>query len=378
MFCKNCGTQFPDGQAFCPECGTAVQSVAPVNEVQQTVDNTVNEAANVANEAAGAVNEAAAGAYDAASGAYNEAAGAYNAAAGDYSYNTTPKAPMSAEAKKKLFKWIGIGAGAVLVLIILIVALHSSPKKTVKKYLKAFEKGNTKKMALCVLPKKSADTYTDKLYNMDAKEYYGYMDDASEALIKGLKSEKYKLKVDYEIKEVEKLGKLDKLDKEVRNKYGLKDDLDDFKDNKTLSKMLDKYYDIDIDKVKGVAAVKVKIKVNLGKEKFYSDTVLFLTFKYKGKWYILGAEGDENTQLFDEPLPDGAYSNLASAISNYDDKDVRTDLKDVVKDFNTEYKNFTKAASKSKSSSGKYDDDDDDDYKDYLDDAEDYLDGYDW
>ena len=364
MFCKNCGTQFPDGQAFCPECGTAVQSVAPVNEVQQTVDNTVNEAANVANEAAGAVNEAAAGAYDAASG--------------DYSYNTTPKAPMSAEAKKKLFKWIGIGAGAVLVLIILIVALHSSPKKTVKKYLKAFEKGNTKKMALCVLPKKSADTYTDKLYNMDAKEYYGYMDDASEALIKGLKSEKYKLKVDYEIKEVEKLGKLDKLDKEVRNKYGLKDDLDDFKDNKTLSKTLDKYYDIDIDKVKGVAAVKVKIKVNLGKEKFYSDTVLFLTFKYKGKWYIIGAEGDENTQLFDDPLPDGAYSNLASAISNYDDKDVRTDLKDVVKDFNTEYKNFTKAASKSKSSSGKYDDDDDDDYKDYLDDAEDYLDGYDW
>ena len=364
MFCKNCGTQFPDGQAFCPECGTAVQSVAPVNEVVETAENTVNEAAGTVtdayNTAADSTYDAASGAYPAANDAYNTASGSYDAgAAGDYYNAGAPKKPMS-EGAKKIIKWVCAGVGAIALVVILILVFSSSPKKTVKKYLKAFEKGNTKKMALCVLPKKSADTYTDKAYNMDAKEYYGYMDDASEALIKGLKSEKYKLKVDYEIKEVEKLGKLDKLDKEVRNKYGLKDDLDDFKDNKTLSKMLDKYYDIDIDKVKAVAAVKVKIKVTLGKEKFYSDTVLFLTFKYKGKWYILGAEGDENTQLFDEPLPDGAYSNLASAISNYDDKDVRTDLKDVVKDFNTEYKSFTKAASKSKSSSGKYDDDEDD------------------
>ena len=33
MFCTNCGSQFDDGNAFCPNCGTKVESVAqPVSE----------------------------------------------------------------------------------------------------------------------------------------------------------------------------------------------------------------------------------------------------------------------------------------------------------------------------------------------------------
>ena len=348
MFCKNCGTQFPDGQAFCPECGTAVQSVAPVEEVQQAVNNTVNEATNAANEAAGAYNETA--------GAVQNA---YSSANGDYSYNIPERTPMSAEAKKKLIKFIGIGAGAVLAFIILFIIFHGSPKKTVKKYFSAFEKGNTKKMVMCLMPKKSAETYIDDNYNMEPKEYYEYIDAASKVLLKGLKSEKYKLKVDVEIKEVEKLGKLDKLKSDVRDSYGFRD-LDDFKDDKSLAKMLDKQYDIDIDKVKAVAAVEAKVKLTIGKEKLDSDTGIFLTFKYKGKWYLL--QGD---------MPHSMYNSIVSMIQSYDDKDVRKDLKDVIKDYQDELKDFTKAKSKAKSKSSDYDIDD------LYDMADDYLDSKD-
>ena len=31
MFCTTCGTEFPDGNRFCPNCGTATEQ-APLNE----------------------------------------------------------------------------------------------------------------------------------------------------------------------------------------------------------------------------------------------------------------------------------------------------------------------------------------------------------
>ena len=39
MFCGKCGTQIPDGAAFCPSCGNTAGAQAPVtNEVQQQVN----------------------------------------------------------------------------------------------------------------------------------------------------------------------------------------------------------------------------------------------------------------------------------------------------------------------------------------------------
>ena len=32
MFCKNCGTQIPDGTKFCPNCGAQVETEAPKTE----------------------------------------------------------------------------------------------------------------------------------------------------------------------------------------------------------------------------------------------------------------------------------------------------------------------------------------------------------
>ena len=41
MFCKNCGTQIPDGTKFCPNCGAQVETEAPKTE---TYTGTVNGA----------------------------------------------------------------------------------------------------------------------------------------------------------------------------------------------------------------------------------------------------------------------------------------------------------------------------------------------
>ena len=373
MFCKMCGTQFPDGQAFCPECGTQVESVAPVKEVQETVNNAVTDAQNAAGDAYYAADNAANGAYDAVGGAYDAANGAYNAAdaysnasgsydagaAGDYYNAGAPKTPMSAKTKK-LIKWICAGVGAVALLIILILVLSSSPKKAVKKYFKSLEKGNAKKTVLSMMNKKAAETYIDKTYGLEPKEYYDYMDDASKVLLKGLKEEKYKLKLDLEIKDVEKLNKLDKLKSEVRDTYGYKE-LDDFYDDRNLSKTLDKNYGIDIDDIKNVAAVKFRLKMTAGKEKLETLTGIMLTYKYKGKWYILPTTSGL--------MPDKFYSLLQSDFQESLDKGDYNDLKKgVFKDYSEELKDFEKAVSKSKKSSKKYDDDDDyDDYDDYYD-----------
>jgi len=44
MFCKNCGSQLPDGVQSCPSCGTPVDSLA--NDIRNAAEHTFNSAEN--------------------------------------------------------------------------------------------------------------------------------------------------------------------------------------------------------------------------------------------------------------------------------------------------------------------------------------------
>ena len=236
MFCKNCGSQFPDGEKFCPNCGTAV-SAEEVN----------------------------------------------NAAASGAGVNPAASVPSFDAPGKKGNKIVPIVIAVVAVLAVFIVLsllFGNKEKKVIKNYFKALQKQDTKAMMECITP--NMDEFSDvleKAYDVDTEEYCDVMDSAAKALWEGLEDEG-KVKFEYEIKDIEKVGKLDKLKKDY---HDIKD-IDDFRD--AFEDQFEESYDIDVEDIKTVYIAKIKWTLNVDKKKVGSDTDIVAVYKYKSKWYI--------------------------------------------------------------------------------------------
>ncbi|MGN0165752.1 MAG: zinc ribbon domain-containing protein [Lachnospiraceae bacterium] len=229
MFCKNCGAQFDDSQAFCPSCGTPVAPSAPAGAASQPFTP---------------------------------------------SKNGNSKLPLV------------IVAAAVIVVLVIIVAVLTSggQKKAVKNMFKYLEDGNTAKLLTLEAPKAVAEEMIEEAYdnyNVDFEEFVEVYDSAFETFWAGLKDEG-KVKVSYEIKNCENLNKLDKLKKDMKD-WDIKD-LEDFVDN-----MDDMYgdYDFDADKIKSAYAIEYKYTIEVDKDKAIKGSDLTIAYKYKGDWYLL-------------------------------------------------------------------------------------------
>lgn len=224
MFCKNCGSEFADGEAFCPNCGTASDNVQsqPANDAQP------------------------------------------NAAA--------PKSNSTAAI-------IAVAAVAVIIVIALITLLSGGAKKQVKKYFNAFGKFNTEKLLNMELPKDvmKESIEDDDYFDIDYEDFVEIYAEAGDTLYEGLKDEG-KVKFEYEIKKMEDLDDLDKLDDDV-----IFDDLDELKDE--FDDLYDDY-DFDADKIKKAYAVEVKWTFTVDKDKVAKDTSICYVYKYKGDWYV--------------------------------------------------------------------------------------------
>lgn len=292
MFCKNCGAQFEEGQAFCPNCGTKIEAAesvpvnesTPVNEVQESVSSAAPESQPDPQTTPVASN--------------------------------TPinyKAPsFDAPAKKssKLVPVLIAGVLAIAVLIILFGFLTGGAKRTLKSYMKALKKGNSKKQIECIVPKDAREDYADDAYDLEEDELYEGLDEVYKNFWANLKDEG-KVKFEYEIKDIEKLGKLDKLKKDAREKWDIKS-IKDFQDE--FEDYFDKTYDIDTDDIKKGYVAEIKWDVKVDKKKAAKGTNLVIIYKYKGSWY-----------LFNAPT-------MSSIVNDLDSDDFKSVIKDYSKD----------------------------------------------
>lgn len=267
MFCKNCGTQFGDGEKFCPNCGTAVSA--------EEVNNTPAE----------------------------------------QNYGTPSPAAPSFEAPassgSKIVPIVIAAVVAVLAIVVLCVFFGNKQKKVIKKYFKALQKPDTAAMVECVAPNK--DEFGDSLektYDVDLEEYCDVMDSAAKALYDGFKDEG-KFKFSYEIKDIEKIGKLDKLKKDY---HDIKD-MDDFKDE--FEDSFDNLYDIDVDDIKTAYIAKIKWSFTIDGKKVGSDTFLCAVYKYKGKYYLTPDVIDVDSIAYAAMTKDDDYED---AIEDYLDE----------------------------------------------------------
>lgn len=209
MFCGKCGTQNVDGTPFCAGCG------APLG----------------------------------------------GAANGGKKVNLPKVGKLNLKDRKTL---ISLGAGLLaLVLIFVLLFGGNSPKGVVKKYMKAIQKADAAAVVK-LLPKKVVNEAKDEM-DMSNKEWKEYLEEMSEDLADSYEAmEEYydgKLKITYEIKDVEKLDKDD-----------LKDLKEEYKD------------ELDI-KVKDARIVEVKVTTKIGDEKMKSEQEI-LVIKVGGKWCL--------------------------------------------------------------------------------------------
>lgn len=243
MFCKNCGSQVPEGIAFCAACGTPV-------------------------------------------------AGAPAAAAPVAAAPAAPKANNS-----NLIKLIAVIAAAAIVLGLFIGLLGGgSPKSVAKKYILASLEGDTKAM-LELRPGKMV-----KYFEEEAMED----DDDQEALFEYYEEYADELDVDVKInnfnqyyKACKKIGKASNEEaygkgykfsvkvvdvKDMRNS-----DLEDIQD----SFDTDEYEDyINPDKIKKGKKVYVKVTID-SDEAPESYIVTVKCVKYGGKWTVVGYTSDD-------------------------------------------------------------------------------------
>jgi hypothetical protein len=273
MFCNNCGSEFADGEAFCPVCGTATaQSEA-----------TPGAAVNFNGE---------------------EPVGGKSGGNGLKS-----KIPFLAAA----------GVIVVIALILIIVCGGGSAKGAVKDYYKALKNGNTKKLILATYSKDVAEEFIDDSYDMSLKEFYSATDDCFDTLYKGLKDEG-KVKLDYEIKKIENVDKLDKLKSESKL-MGISD-LEDFQDE---MEVFEDYGKFDASKIKKAYIAEVKWSFSVDGDTLEKNVDYIFIYKYKGDWYLFGA-----------PDFNAVYSDVKSANNdddfNGDFDDVIDDVKDAIDD----------------------------------------------
>lgn len=315
--CVKCGAELEDNAKFCAKCGTSQETA---NESTPSQDNSKNsDLSEKASEVTDKVGKAAK----------------------DASKKATETVGQLTEGMNKNVLIGIVAAAAIVVLIIICTLLSGGAKSTVKDYMKAFRKGNTKTLINLTIPKDAREDIIDQTYGMEVKEYIEEVDGIYDAMWKALKDEG-KIKFDYEIKECEKLGKLKKLKKDVKDDYDIKN-LDDFQD--MMEKRFDSLdVDLDADDIKSAYAVELKYILEVDGDKLCKEnSEIVFVYKYKGSWYLAVA-----------PL---SYEGVYYAAS--DEKG----FKDVVEEIKDAKEDLDKALEKQmeKKYKEKYNNDEDDD-----------------
>lgn len=268
MFCQKCGSQFEDGTAFCPNCG------APVEGPQEVADAVEKKADDFGDKAKDVASNVANTAGDAANAVYGKVSNVSDAVADKFNLD---------EKSRSVLPKIICGVLVIGIILILVALFGGGAKSTLKKYYKAVGKFDAKTQFNLTTPKQIQEDVIDDEYDCSVKEYLKVVKEANNALYDGLKEEG-KVKFTYEIKAFEKLGKLKKIDED--DDLGGIEDLDDFKDR---MEYLEDDTDFDASKIKAAYAAKIKWKFTVGGDKVDSGNDFCFVYKYKGKWYVLGA-----------------------------------------------------------------------------------------
>ena len=242
MFCNNCGTQFPDDTAFCPNCGAAAAGAAPADAT-----------------------------------------------------NDAPAAP----AKKPPIAIIACVLAAILLIVCLASCFTGSAKSVAKKYVKASLEGNFSKSLSCSLYSKSV---LEKMIKAEAKEedmsvkeayeqlgsllgedniknMNGFIKAASKKTKESMKDTYGKYSVSVKVTDAEKMDKDD-----------LKELKDDIKDSD-----FKKY--IKASKISKGYEVEVEYKIK-GKDDDTEGTATVYLVKYGMSWKVVKADGVNNFSLF--------------------------------------------------------------------------------
>ncbi len=224
MFCSKCGNQIPDGEKVCPVCGAPVEETPLVN----------------------------------------------------------------AAARSPKTKLIALGAAALAVILIAIIVISSivtgsSAAGVAKKFTKASLSGNLRKADgynLISTGQRFEDSAKDN--DMDLEEYldeYYKCDSMKEFWSDRQEDVKDSLEEEYGKHVKVKIEKIKKVDKYTNS------ELKDFRENN--ESRFDEY-DLDVDKVKAVSEVTLKVKIK-GSEDDDKEDVTWTMVKYKGKWRVWSA-----------------------------------------------------------------------------------------
>ena len=236
MFCAKCGQQIPDDSKFCEFCGASFEESAgdqgsaanasPVDAIKNNVNDFVN-------------------------------------------------------GKKNDKQLLIIGAVAVVALLLIFVVVNavfgSSPKKTLKKYIKGAAEMDFKDVWNSTLSAKNAQKKLDVYDEDDYEDAYDEAKDAFDEAKEEMEDEDVEVKVKVDIKDVEKIGKSD------REFEWACEWLED--------------QDYDSDKVKKFAIVKARVKLTYyedgDKEGTERETTEYLLVKLGGSWYVTDLTSDD-------------------------------------------------------------------------------------
>ena len=230
MFCKKCGTEFPDGTVFCPNCATPAPSPEPVTE---------------------------------------------------------PETAPSSAGKPFPIAIIACVAAAILLIVALASCLGNRPKPVAKKYTKAYLEGKMSTVAACSLKDKSMlkkqlqdqAKKSDITFEQICEQYAEYenlegkiknVDDLVKALSKKQKEDmkdKYgKYSVSVKVLDSIKMDKTDlkKVRNEIKESYG-----------KHIKK----------SKIKAAYEVEVEYKIK-GKKGDEDETMTLTVVKYGMNWKV--------------------------------------------------------------------------------------------
>ena len=208
-FCGNCGCKMEDGAAFCPECGKPMKTPSQPTAVQN---------------------------------GYNSGAALPK--------NFNPTRPASEKKKINVKVLLPVAAVAVVVIVLIAAFSGSGPDKAVKKFMRAFEKGDVEAMVeLAPLDIAEEEVSEDELYLG-----YKYMI----VNLKGAYGDRYSL--DYDIAE-----------KEDAFKTSDDSEIEELKNE---------------NNVKGIWEYRLNVTIN-GDGRSDTDELELLVIKIKGKWKVI-------------------------------------------------------------------------------------------